>query len=417
VLDKTTALGPQRPSRELPMKICMVAHTIYESDNRVMRYAETLVKRGHDVDVIALGRGGQSRESIVDGVRVFRVQNRGSNESLVGYPFRIVAFLLRTALILCWRHMRERYDVIHVHSVPDFLVFSAIVPKLAGAKVILDIHDVLPEFFASKFRVGEDSALFSLLVIVERMSARFADHVLVANHLWQEKLLSRSVPSGKVTTIQNTPDRAVFKRCGRTRADDGKFILVYPGSLNSHQGVDVAIRAMPAVLREVPQTELHVYGRGSAKEDLIKLVGQLALQNSVYIHSELPSREIVRIIENADVGVEPKRATLFADEAFSTKILEYMAMGIPAVASRTKVHRYYLDDSLLMFFPDGDFEALAHCIVILAKDPQLRARYVQKGLEFVNRNDWDAQMPDYLHLLEVFAKSTTAQTPMDVRAR
>jgi glycosyltransferase involved in cell wall biosynthesis len=398
------------------MKICMVAHTIYESDNRVMRYAETLVKRGHEVDVISLGKGGQSRESGVDGVRVLRVQNRSSNESLVGYPFRIVSFLVRTAVILCWRHMRQRYDVIHVHSVPDFLVFSAIVPKLAGAKVILDIHDVLPEFFASKFRVGEHSALFRFLVIVERMSARFADHVLVANHLWQQKLLSRSVQSGKVTTIQNTPDRAIFKHDGRTRTEDGKFVLVYPGSLNSHQGVDVAIRSMPSILREVPEAELHVYGRGSAKEDLIRLVVQLALQESVYIRTELPSREIVRVIENADVGVEPKRATLFADEAFSTKIFEYMAMGIPAVASSTKVHRYYLDDSLLMFFPDGNSEELARCIVTLAKDPKLRARYVQKGLEFVNQNDWETQIPAYLQVLEALTKSPTAQAPMSVRA-
>jgi glycosyltransferase involved in cell wall biosynthesis len=402
-------------SLEVSMKIIMVAHTIYESDNRVMRYAETLVSRNHEVDVISLGRSGQKRDAVVNGVRVLRVQKRRNKEPKITYPFRIIAFLLRAGVILTRLHLRKRYDVVHVHSVPDFMVFSALIPKLTGAKVILDIHDVFPEFFASKFRVAEHSQLFKLLIIVERLSARFADHVLVANHLWEEKLLRRSVPPGKVTTIQNTPDRSVFKRQGRTRSEDGKFILVYPGSLNSHQGVDVAIRAMPAVLDEVPKAELHVYGRGSAREDLVKLAKELAIHNSVYIHAELPSREVAQIIENADVGVEPKRATLFANEAFSTKIYEYMAMGIPAVASNTKVHRHYLDDSLVMFFGDGDSDQLAQCILTLARDPQLRRRYAQNGLQFVDQNNWEAQIPAYLHVLD--ALTSSASTPITIAVR
>src|SRR6202035_2774063 len=161
--------------------------------------------------------------------------------------------------------------------------------------------------------------------------------------------------------------------------------------------------------------ELHVYGRGSAKDDLIRLVEELALQEAVHIHAEIPAREIVRVIENADVGVEPKRAILFADEAFSTKIFEYMAMGIPTVASSTKVHRYYLDESLLMFFPDGDSDALARRIIALAKDPLLRARYVQNGLEFIKRNDWETQVPTYLQVLEALTNSPTTRAPMSVQ--
>lgn len=398
------------------MKICMVAHTTYESDNRVMRYAETLVRHGHEVDVISLGKPGKERVAFVGRVRVIRIQKRGTAESLASYPFRILAFLLRATVILGWRHMRCRYDLIHVHSVPDFLVFSALVPKITGTKVILDIHDVLPEFFASKCHIGTTSPLFKLLLLVERASTRFADHVLIANHIWQEKLSRRSVPPGRITTIQNTPDRNRFVRRGRTRPRDGKTILVYPGSLNSHQGVDVAIRAMPSILREVPRAELHVYGRGGAKDALLRLKDELGLHDSVFIHSELPAREIVQIIENADIGVEPKRATMFSDEAFSTKIFEYMAMGVPAVASSTRVHRYYLDSSLLMFFPDGDFEALADCVVSLVRSPELQKQYVRNGLEYLNQHDWQSQVPAYLRVVETLAGANRARTATSCQA-
>src|SRR5215475_3301964 len=133
-------------------KICMLSHNNYETDNRVRRYAEALAKRGDHVDVIALS-GGQVPLGMetINGVNVFRVQHRNRDERHKWtHAWRTMRFLLVSSTVLTRLHFRVRYDVIHVHNLPDFLVFAAWYPKLTGTKLILDIHDLMPELFASK---------------------------------------------------------------------------------------------------------------------------------------------------------------------------------------------------------------------------------------------------------------------------
>ena len=140
------------------------------------------------MDVIALREPGQPRVIQSNGITTIAVQTRTINErSQFSYLLRIVLFFWRAMLLLSWRQLRFRYDVVHIHSVPDFLVFTAWLPKLMGAKLILDIHDLLPELYASKFGVNQNSLIFTFLLAVERISVAFADHIITANDLWHEK--------------------------------------------------------------------------------------------------------------------------------------------------------------------------------------------------------------------------------------
>lgn len=162
------------------MRACMVAYTYYELDNRVKRYAETLTRRGYHVDVIALRRVGQPKYDTINGVDVYRIQNRVIDEKMkLTYLYKLLLFLVNSGYFVTKKHLQNNYDVIHVHSIPDFEVFAALVPKLLGAKVILDIHDIVPELYTSKFKVSNSSLIFKLLVLVEKASGAFADHVIV----------------------------------------------------------------------------------------------------------------------------------------------------------------------------------------------------------------------------------------------
>src|SRR5208283_2524237 len=256
------------------MKVCMIAYTFYEGDNRVMRYAEALAKRGDEVDVIALRKEGQPKEAMMNGVRVFQIQKRIKNEKgKFTYFYRLLMFFVRSFFLVSVKHLRSPYRLLHVHSVPDFLVFAAWIPRALGAKVILDIHDLLPELYASKFGDGAESQTFRFLAFIERMSAAFADHVIVANHIWQQRLISRSVSAEKCSVFLNYPDLSIFQSRGRTRSD-GKFIVLYHGTLAWHQGLDIAIKAFAIIQDKVPNIEFHIYGEGTARESLIQLAGE-----------------------------------------------------------------------------------------------------------------------------------------------
>jgi glycosyltransferase involved in cell wall biosynthesis len=388
-------------SNRKPLKVCMLAYSFYETDARIKQYATALVERGDIVDVIALRRPSQPARSVLNGVNVIRIQTRKINErGPLTYLFRIIRFLLLAAAFIARRQFSQRYDLIHVHSVPDFLVFAAIIPKLLGRPVVLDIHDVLPEFYASKFHVTHDSFMFRCLVLVERWSIAFADHAIVANHLWCERVARRCGMPAKCSPIRNYPARGLFNPRIRSRGN-GKFLITYPGSLNWHQGVDVAITAFAKIKDEMPDAEFHIYGEGPAKASLIRLADSLGLGNRVAFHGLLPTEQIVQVMADTDLAVEPKRSSSqFGNEALSMKIFEFMAVGVPLVVSRTRIHQYYYPDTLVKYYDSDDDEELASKIVLLRKNAELRQEQVANALKYVEAHSWDVERHQYLGIVD-----------------
>jgi glycosyltransferase involved in cell wall biosynthesis len=96
----------------------------------------------------------------------------------------------------------------------------------------------------------------------------------------------------------------------------------------------------------------------------------------------------------------PKRATLFGNEAASTKIQEFMALGVPVIASRTKITCYYQDDSRVKFFePENDAE-LADCMLQLNANAALRNRLVSNAANYIENNNWNVKKEQYLGLVD-----------------
>ena len=375
----------------------------------MMRYAETLAARGDRVDVIALRRRDGDPDVTINGVNVRKIQTRNRDErGRSAYLFRLLAFLLRSAWTVERRHRRIHYDLIHVHSVPDFLVLAALMPKLTGAKIILDIHDVLPELYVSKFSSGRHLLAFKFLLLVERASARIADHVIIANDIWRERLVARSVRGDKCTAILNFPDRSIFRRTRKRRKDE-RFVFLYPGTISWHQGLDLAIRAFARIHDRAPHAEFHIYGQGPAGHELVDLAHQLGLDGRFHIHDCVPLREIVGVMQDADVGVVPKRGDSFGNEAFSTKTLEFMSLGVPLIVAATAIDRFYFNDSLVRFFRCGDEEDLAAAMLQLIEDPMLRHQLALNGLEFASLNDWENKKHLYLDIVDSLTSSADSR--------
>lgn len=404
-----TSMEYQRPMlsslpRRPPMNICMLTHSSYEMDNRVRRYAETLAKRGDQVCAIALSSGDIPLGTAeINGVTVYRIQRRERNErNKWSYAWRLLRFLAASSMLITRLHWNHRYDVIHVHNMPDFLVFAAWYPKWTGAKLILDIHDLVPELFVSKFESTERSKYVPFLRAIEKTSAGFVDHVIVSNDLWYETLVARSVSREKCSVVLNHVDPAIFFRRKRTRYD-GRFVVIFPGSFQWHQGLDIAIRAFARVKTKVPNAEFHLYGvggGGSLQNELAALASGLGVNNAVKFCPSLPIDQIADVIANADLGVVPKRADSFGNEAYSTKIMEFMSQGVPVVVSRTKIDSYYFDETVVRFFTSGDDRAMADAMLQVIENDELRQRLVAEGYEYVTNHSWDTKKQDYLNLVD-----------------
>jgi glycosyltransferase involved in cell wall biosynthesis len=393
----------------------MLAYTFYESDNRVRRYAEALVKRGDEVDAIALRRAGQARFEVIRGVRVHRIQKRVRNEQHpAGYLIKLLMFLLLSAWTVTRFHWRAHYDLIHVHSVPDFAVFATAIPRLMGARVILDIHDIVPEFYAAKFHITPRSIIFRLLVLMERLSAWYSHHVIIANHIWHARLIQRSVRPEKCTVILNYPDPEIFYPRERKEAERDVFVMCYPGTLNWHQGLDRAISAVAILREKAPNLRLRIIGDGPALETLKAMIKLERLEDRVLITGSVPIEEVAETLASVDLGIVPKRKDSFGNEAFSTKILEFMAMGVPVLAANTRIDQYYFNENLLQFFDSDSVDDLAAKITSLMRDPARRAALRQRASEFIRLNNWHVKGGEYLELVDRLVKrqkdATVAET-------
>jgi glycosyltransferase involved in cell wall biosynthesis len=395
------------------MKICMVAYSFYETDNRIMRYADSLAQAGHDVDVVVLKKRNQDNFEDIRGVNVYRIQTRKFPEKTgkLAYFARLSRFLIKSATWLTCRCFAKRYDLIHVHSVPDFEVFAAVIPRLLGCKIILDIHDIVPEFYCSKFGACRKSMIFRALVLVERISIAFSHHVIIANHLWYDRLIERSVAPSKCSVILNYPDSDIFKENSADR-NTKDFLVMYPGTINHHQGLDLLVRAFNLVGEEMPNAKLLIYGEGPDREKLQTLINIFNLNDKIKIFQPLALTEIARVMASADLGVVPKRGDTFGDEAFSTKSLEFMAVGVPLLMSGTTIDKYYFTDEQVLFFESGKVEDLSKKMLYLYRRPDKRRELIEKGREKVKSLTWDKKKHEYFGLLDLLVHKKSVPMPM-----
>lgn len=390
----------------LPKRHCMVVHAYYPvGETRVQREALALIDQGYEVDVICLRDDGERATAVEDGVKIYRLPvKRHKGRGLVVQFGEYLAFLLLALVKLVGLHFRQRYGTVQVHNLPDFLVFAAVGVKLSGAKVILDLHDLMPEFFASKFDSGMDSWPVRLVIWQEQLSCRFADHVITVTEVWRQTLIERGVPAEKVSVVMNVADPRIFRREGngkRPSPNGHGFHLIYHGTFTHRYGVDLIIHAVEKVRPIIPNIHATLLGGGEYRDELIQLTQELNLTQHVEISQALlPASELPSLLQQADVGIVPNRSNIFTDGLLPTKLMEYVALGKPVIAARTPTITTYFDDNMVAFFQPGDANDLANCIVSLYNDRQRQSQLAQNADKFNQDYDWDRVAAAYVALVD-----------------
>ncbi|UCF78755.1 MAG: glycosyltransferase family 4 protein [Candidatus Eiseniibacteriota bacterium] len=386
----------RRKSHREPKRICMVAYTHYRSDPRCRREAEAFVQRGDEVDFVCLGQAGDLRAEEIGGVRLIRHRmRRYRGDSALAYLLSYAAFFARTSVLLLKLHLRRRFDVVYVHSLPELMVFVALLPRLLGAKVVLDLHELSPELYADRFNLSFNHPMVRFLLLAERICVRWVDGTVLCTHPQAERLLSRCSPRRGVSVVMNVPDPELFPWRGEKAppsAANGVFRIVHHGTLVQRNGVDVAIRAFGHLDGDIPGAELSIYGSGDFLQALKRETELSGVSERVHISGEmLPVEAIAPAICDAQVGVVPNMNGRVMELALPTKLIEYVALGIPAVASRTPAVSRYFDESMVMFFEPGNASDLAGCIVKLYREPELGRSMTRNAMKFLEEYSWDKE--------------------------
>jgi len=378
----------------------------YEIDVRVRRKAEALVGAGYSVDVLALRSPKALKSYTLEGVNVRTIFLRKKRGSLARYAFEYLAFFLWSFVRVTLQMPSRRYAVIDVNTLPDFLVFAAVLGKWMGAKVVLDMHEITPEFYRSKYGIAENSWGVRLMKVLERMSFSFADHVITINDPIQNLLVGRGLLREKSTVVMNAANEALFASCSKSSAalnaaaPPKTFVMMYHGTLTRIYGLDIAIEAFALVIGDMPGAELWILGSGPEEEALHDLAHAREVASKVRFVGQVPPDEIPEWLSQCDMGILPIRRDEFLDFASPNKLPEFIIMGKAVSISRLKAIRHYFSESALAYFEPNNAGDLAKQMVRLYRDRELRARLAARAREEYAPICWDVMKQRYLTAME-----------------
>ncbi len=384
---------------------CMIVHAYYPiGETRVEREALALVDNGFSVDVICLRLRDQPLFEIVDGVNVYRLPvKRHLKKGFRAQMLEYLNFFTRVIFKLMRLYPRRRYQTVQAHNLPDFLIFSALLPKLAGARLILDIHDIMPEFMAARTGKAMNSLPVRLTILQEQLACRFANHVITVTDLWKERLIQRGVRANKVSVVMNLADERFFAPIPEDRRlprENQRFTLIYHGAFKQRYGLDVLIHSIAIARKQAPDILLILQGVGEFIGEMNALVEELGLQENVKINNyAILVNKLPALIYQADMGVVPNHNDLFTGDLLPTKLLEYVALGMPVIAARTRVISSYFDENMLRFFTPGDEHNLADVILDAYNHRDKLPEQVRQMQQFNDRYNWIGMAKQYVALI------------------
>jgi glycosyltransferase involved in cell wall biosynthesis len=376
----------------------MVVFSDYVIDPRVRREAEALAKRGDCVDCVCLCHGDAKE---LNGVRLFyltAIKYRGN--SLLFLLLQYIQFFCYAFIKISIEHLRKPYQIVQAHTMPDFLIFAGLVPKLLGAKLVLDLHDLMPELYIAKWGSDRTTWMIAFITWIEKRSVAFADKAIAVSKPHLDALVSHGNPREKFSVVLNVPDHRIFTRRKPVKTTEGRFTLFYHGTIPKRAGLDVALRALVHVREEIPGVRLKIRGYGEYVLEFRALTAEMGLADIVEWLPVVPIEQLPSIFAEVDVGVVPYTVDAFTRYVLPTKLLEYAATGVPALVTRLPAVEAYFDSSMVAYFESGNDLGLAEQILNLYRNPELREQMAVRALRFTEKYNWPQQRQVYFGLID-----------------
>jgi glycosyltransferase involved in cell wall biosynthesis len=375
----------------------------YASDPRPRRQAEALRDAGWSVTVFCLGNEGEPAAFDVDGVRVVPLRFGRYRGGAVTQYLRAYGGFSAAALARVLRNGQPA-DFIHVHAPPDFLAVAALPGGWRGAGTLLDVHDLTPELFVERFG-RHRTPLVATAKLVERVAAGLVHHVLVVTEQARKRLLARGIPGNKVSVLMNLPDERIFWRESPLSPPDAP-VLSYHGTLVPQFGPQVLLETAALLLPEFPDLTVRIVGDGDLKPALEARAARPDLAGRVsFSPQRVPVHRVPEALGQVSVGVVANWTEAFSQLILPTKLMEYLALGIPVVATRTDAIADYFTADELPLVERPEPRLIAEAVRDLLRNPERAAAGVRRARQFFTRHSWREESRQYVALAEELART------------
>jgi len=386
--------------------ICIISKSLYPQDTRLAQQATILLRHGIGLDILCLSDKGQPDIEVHGTLTVRRLMKSPYKHNFATYLVTTASFGILSFVNLAMLSMKNNYKVIVVHTLPEFLVFIGLFHRLSGKAIILDGRDLTVELISSRWKTKASGMLLYCAALIERICTTFCNEVITASPGFKRQLVKRGVPENKITVLVNTADTEIFKydenRAFAPILRGARFI--YHGTVSPRFGIIVAVEAMPEVLARIPESNLFVFGfyDKTYRGQIEKAIRSLSLEKNVFLRDPLQLVDIYREILTMDIGVVPYLSDNFMNLALSTKTFEYVASGLPVVASRLRSAEEMYSTNALQFAEPGNPRDFARKIIEFCKDPQLRQNKRCQAFKEFQRHSTDVIGRSYINLINKY---------------
>lgn len=394
--------------------LMLLENSDFPADIRVRHEAKVLSLAGYRVFVICPKFKALFWHEIINDIEVYRYFAPPSAGGFLGYLLEYGYSLLAIFIISLIVCITRGFDIVHTAQPPDAFAFIAAFYKLFGKLYVLDLHDLSPELYHARFEGKGNVILYEILIWLEGLSFRLADHVISTNESYKEVAIRRGfVEEHRITIVRNGPDLDELQSSSVDPAlrKYGKSIIGYVGVIGFQDGVNNLLRALSYIVYKMERTDFLcvIVGDGSAMPELQSLCVQLGLGKFVVFKGWVSRLEqVARYLNSMDICIAPEPSDPYNDRSTAVKIMEYMAAGKPIVASDLPEHNFTAREAAIYARPNDELD-FARKIVELMDDPILRNTMSKKGLDRINSElSWPHQARQ---LLQAYANLFEPASP------
>ena len=382
------------------MKICILRHAYFPDDPRERKQAFALLEAGHDVTVICLRKQDQKRSENINGVHVHRLplqhKRAGVVRYLLEYGFSFLLMYFSSTLYF----LKNRFDVIQVSTMPDFLVFATAIPKLFGAKILLDLHEPTPELWVTKYG-DRYRFLYNLQLGLEQKAIKFAHKAITVTSTLRQRFIERGANPDIISVVPNVCDENIFKpNPALPGPNNMNFTIITHGSIEKRYGHKTILEAISKLKKDLPNLQFLIPGNGDYKSELESIAKNLNILSNVKFLGYLSFDELLQNLNRADIGIIAMERSPYSELIDTNKMYEYISLQKPVIASRLPALEANFDDGSLKYFRPGDSDDLANCILELFQNPDSAKVQVKKALIKFDTMKWSTSKQHYTKLFD-----------------
>jgi glycosyltransferase involved in cell wall biosynthesis len=326
-------------------KVCHLFYEEFPRDPRVRRYVNALNESGIYCVVICSKKKRDRMFENWNGNAVYRIPVAKLRQSFIITFLEYLIFTFLSLILISYLGIKYRFRVIHVHTLPDSLVFAAVFNKLFGAKLVLDLHEVFPELFTVRRPELENSFWVEILKFNEKISIKFADELITIHDNAKEIFIKRNKGiENKIHVIMNGVDPAEFKESQLSQTE--KFVIIYNGTINKILNLTMIVEALSVLKNKMKDNDFdkivfRLYGDGPSVDEILKLTKTLGVNDNVDYRGFIPPPEMRKEVLKSNVLILPPLKNIYSDLFYTIKLVEMIYLKIPVIATRLNKYKRY----------------------------------------------------------------------------